>query len=141
MALARQRRRQAFANGLVILSFLALAGCDPLVRRSEAEDIAEDHAEAAQQRALAAANERADELEQRLRRVEQRLGEAEGQVHEVAAQASTTSQIVNNNAKVANSNAMADMTRRGACGTEMVRLQSGGVIIQNKTCTAADLNR
>lgn len=46
---------------------------------------------------------------------------------------------VNKNAEVNNSNAIKDMTRRGACGTDLVQTAPGVFYNQPRKCTKADL--
>lgn len=53
----------------------------------------------------------------------------------------TTAEAINNIARISNENAAADMTRRGACGQEYIRLESGAYTLRNRTCTVGDLHR
>lgn len=48
-------------------------------------------------------------------------------------------EIINKNARVNNENAAADMTARGACGTERVTLPDGAITVRNRECTEKDL--
>lgn len=52
-----------------------------------------------------------------------------------------TQDVVTNNARAMNDNTLADMTLRGACGTEYVPAGNGGYVLANKKCTKADLKK
>jgi hypothetical protein len=113
---------------MIAIGFLlALGGCnsDGLIRRSEAEDIAEDFADAAASRQGA----RIDELEARAESLEQELAASRAAVDAVA-------NVVDGNAEIANRNALAAATERGECGTELVRHSSGLIENRRIPCTA-----
>lgn len=50
-----------------------------------------------------------------------------------------TQEVVSGNAKAMNNNTLAEMTRRGSCGTEYVPAGNGGWVIANRKCTDKDL--
>lgn len=106
---------------------LALGGCnsDGLVRRSEAESIAEDFADAAASGQAA----RIDELEARVQDLEAELDGNKAAVSAVA-------KVVDGNAEISNKNILAAATARGECGTQVQNLPTGGIITRPIPCTA-----
>lgn len=91
---------------------LMLTGCDPYVRESEAQAIAEQHATTQSQMLsirIAELEREVDALQEQLNTTRNVALGTSRVVDEVADQ-------VSNNAKVANQNAVNDMTARGACG-------------------------
>lgn len=51
------------------------------------------------------------------------------------------SKQISDNAKAANENAVADMTRRGACGTELITHPNGAIENRKIPCTLDDLKK
>lgn len=123
-------------------AFAAIAGlsaCNPPARQS---DIAELRAENVK-------------LRREVALLRDDMAEMNGRLEAVKSFASASAKIaldvgdqVNNNARVANENAIKEMTRRGACGTRLVRLWSDEtpprqIGIRNEVipCTEKDLRR
>lgn len=119
---------------VVALGLLSLAACDPWVRRSEVEAIAADEA----RDEVAHANARITELVERVDELETQMSDTEVSMASVNRSLDATADQVTFNAKTQNANAIADMTRRGACGTETVQIGTG-YLTRNKECTRADL--
>ena len=120
------------------LGLVALAGCDSAPQmhsRSDIRDIASEASAADNAELLS----RIEALELRANETEKALAGVRDLGIENADNANALAELVSKNAKVSNDNAVADMTRRAACGTETVRLASGG--IQNRVipCTVKDL--
>ena len=127
-----------------ILLVIALAGCGDarLVNRGEARELAEDMADGAESRSA----QRIANLEARVDTLERELADVRGDVSGVRALGLENAQnadslrgTVNHNADLRNREKVDEMTRRGACGTEMVRLENGGYHNRRIPCTLDDL--
>ncbi|QIK78682.1 hypothetical protein G7077_06995 [Sphingomonas piscis] len=122
---------------LMLSAAVLLTSCDPPVRHSEAEDIAEDHAEAAAAKVRA----QVEELESRVEEIKSKLERSTSDVSALQGQVNHNARIANENARIENEAAAAAMTKRGACGYETVQLENGGTIYRPRQCTIADLKQ
>jgi len=111
------------------LAALVLGGCNPVARQSDLNDYPTR-----------------DEVNFATSGLERRIADLEAEVASLreahARQAALIASVANqvaDNAEVANENAINEMTRRAACGTELVQLSNG--TWQNRVipCTARDL--
>lgn len=118
----------------LVTAILCLAGCNPPVSRSEAEEIAQAHsAPDGYSRARIA------ELEQEVAALKSKQDATERHLDTVEEAQSKLLQTFNHNVRVDNDNAVRAMTRRGACGKETIVDEYGSTIIRNKECTLKDL--
>lgn len=101
-----------------------LSACDPVIRKSEAESIAEDHADAA----AAPLRSQIEETDSRVDELEGRIEELEGRIGITSASVSSLRETVNHNARLDNEEAVREMTRKGQCGYEAVTLETGGTV-------------
>src|SRR5688500_8126925 len=102
-------QRTSGMQGIVRLIFgfgsaAFLAACDPLIHRSDAEEIAEDFADAEASRVRQELGARIDELEDRVDDLEGDTKSAASLARVAAADASFTAGAVSKNARVANEN-------------------------------------
>jgi septal ring factor EnvC (AmiA/AmiB activator) len=121
---------------LAAAALLSVAACGGgPVNRSEATDIAEDQADAQ----VAPVASRLADAETEIALLESKVERLESRLNIVDADVSATSNLVSKNARASNYNAVQAMTRRGACGTELVTLSNGTILNRNKECTEKDL--
>jgi len=81
------------------------------------------------------------QLEARIADLEQDIAGVRALGLENAGNAERIRAAVVGNAKIANQEKLAEMTRRGACGTRTTRLESGVIMNTQIPCTVADLQK
>jgi hypothetical protein len=125
----------ALRYACAVAAAFGLSACNPPARQSDIEN-------------LQAQN---DKLRRDVRLLQDDLLRLNSQLEAVKTFASASAKYtaslgtqVDNNARVANENALAQMTQRGACGTEAVPIfdtnnRQVGTSYRNKPCTRADL--
>lgn len=128
---------RALRYACAFAAIAGLTGCNPSARKTDIDDVR------AEMSALAV---RVDDLEAQVSDLEGQLADTRKAGIETAVRAHNLGVTVNSNARIANENALREMTRRGACGTEVVPIYASDgsgrqVGIQNNVipCTLKDL--
>lgn len=83
--------------------------------------------------------QKVDRLEDKVSQLQLESTHHDKMIDALSNDVGTVNNAINNNAKIANRNAARDMTRRGACGIDYIRLEDGSYRQINKTCTEKDL--
>lgn len=79
------------------------------------------------------------DLESSLERTSNVVKAQSNYIDAIADQSDRIADVVSKNARINNENAANDMTLRGACGTEFIKLENGTYREKNKGCTVKDL--
>lgn len=129
----------AFRYASAFAAALAVAGCDRQTwSRDEIADIAADAQDGGSE-PDAATNARIDDLENQIAELERQIAGVRALGLENAGNTDRLREVVNGNADISNQEKLAEMTRRGACGTEVTRLENGGFMNRQIPCTLDDL--
>lgn len=80
-------------------------------------------------------------MDLRIADLERKIKFTEGDLARTAKAHDNLVDTFNNNVRIENEEAIKRMTARGACGTETVYPETGGVVIRNRQCTKADLRK
>ena len=127
-------------KGLAPILSVLVAGCSDapqMMKPSEVEAIADD-VSADNDAELAT---RIAELEQQVTDLQRQIGGVRDLSLSVAESHESLRGTFNNNVDLRNQEKVNEMTRRGACGTEMVRLDNGGFLNRPIPCTMEDLRK
>lgn len=128
-------------SSLTTIALIALASCDSVPHawtRADIEAIAIDEADEISAQRDAVLIRRLEDLEENNRLLNQQLATVRNLSLATSEAHESLVGTFNKNVDQRNSEKIADMTRRGACGTRMVEI-AGGWRNQPIPCTEADL--